>query len=286
LLAAGIALTAAFVVVEPRRRQPLIELRLFRSRNFSADAFVLGVVQFSLTGVTVFGAIWVQNVLGFSPVTAGLSLLPLTLPLLFLAPAMGRVYDRIGPRLVVTVGCALVAGGLLWNAGVFDQVAYAWLVPSYLAMGAGLALIMTPANTDAMNTAERRLRGEASGVIQTVRQVGGTVGLAIMGTIVAGIQQTKIDAFIASDAGAGPGHAAQIERLLSEAQEGQQSALAQISPEVVASAKTAMTSAVSTAYYVAGGVMLLAAVVSVVVLRRVRAADAPPADRAAAVGPA
>ena len=170
---------------------------MFQSSNFSADNGVLAGVQFALTGVTVFGAIFVQNVLGYTPIEAGLSLLPLTLPLLFLAPLAGRAYDRIGPRGLVAGGALLIGAGLIWSAAVLDKVSFSWLVPGYLAIGVGLALVMTPASTDCMNTAPAKLRGEASGVMQTVRQVGGTVGLAIMGTIIAHVEadEPSADAF-------------------------------------------------------------------------------------------
>jgi MFS family permease len=108
--------------------------------------------------------------------------------MLFLAPRAGKLYDRIGPRALVAGGTFLVGAGLIWDAAVLDKVSYGWLVPGYLAIGIGLSIVMTPASTDCMNTALPALRGEASGVMQTVRQVGGTVGLAIMGTIIAGAQ--------------------------------------------------------------------------------------------------
>jgi EmrB/QacA subfamily drug resistance transporter len=104
LLAGGLLALVVFVRIELRVDQPLVELRLFSSHNFSADVGVLAAVQFTLMGLTVFAAIWIQNVLGFNPIQAGLSLLPLTIPVLFAAPIAGRFYDRIGPRLLVGTG--------------------------------------------------------------------------------------------------------------------------------------------------------------------------------------
>jgi EmrB/QacA subfamily drug resistance transporter len=191
LLAVGAALIAAFVLIEPRRRSPLVQLKLFRNRNFSADNTVLGLVQFALTGLTVFGAIYVQELLGFGPIAAGLSLLPVMVPLLLLAPVAGRLYDRIGPRGLVAAGAVLLCAGLLWAAALLARLEYVWLLPGYVAMGAGIALVTTPASTDAMNTAPAALRGQAQGVVQTLRQAGGTIGLAVMGTAVAGIQRSQ-----------------------------------------------------------------------------------------------
>ena len=98
-------------------RWPLVAPGLFRSRSFTVDNVVLGLVQFALTGITVFGAIYVQDLLGFTPIEAGLSLLPLTLPLLLLAPRAGRIYDRVGPRVLVAAGAALLGGR--WSGPVW-----------------------------------------------------------------------------------------------------------------------------------------------------------------------
>jgi predicted MFS family arabinose efflux permease len=191
LLIGGAALLAIFGFVEPRVRQALVELRLFQSRNFTVNSVVLGLVQFALTGLTVYGAIWSQSVLGFSPITAGLALLPLTIPVLLVAPFAGRIYDRVGPRWLVASGALLIGASFIWGAIVLDQISYAWIWPGYVALGAGIGLVMTPAMTDALNSAAPALRGQASGVLQTVRQIGGTVGLAIMGTIVVSITNDR-----------------------------------------------------------------------------------------------
>jgi MFS family permease len=188
LILAGLALLIAFVRIEMRSRCPLVDMGLFASRNFAVENAVLALVQFALTGMTVFGAIYVQEQLGFTPIAAGLSLLPVMVPLMLLAPRVGALYDRIGPRALVAIGAALVGASLAWTATVLGKLEYAWLVPAYVVGGAGLALVMTPASTDAMNVAPAGLRAEASGVIQTLRQLGGTVGLAIMGTVVAGVR--------------------------------------------------------------------------------------------------
>jgi MFS family permease len=240
---------------------------------------VLFMVEFALIGLTVFGAIWIQDVLDFSPIQSGLSLLPLTIPLLFVAPLIGRVYDSIGPRLIVGSGCLLVAAALVWDAAVLSKLSYPWLVPGYLAMGIGIGMVMSPTNTDALNAAPPKDRGEASGVIQTLRQVGGAVGLAVMGTIVANVQSDHIQSFIAAN----PSQAAEMDKVL--AQPGGTSAAAQagVSSSVLDAVHDAVTTATSTSYYVAGGALALAGVVAFLVLRHVRATDAPAPVHAANV---
>jgi len=271
LLAVAAVLLPVFVWWELRVDEPLVQLRLFRSGNFTADSIVISAMQFGLMGVSVYGAIWVQDVLRYGPIKAGLSLLPVTLPLLVLSVPTGRLYDRIGPLLPVAAGALLLAVALGWVALLLDQFDYAWLVPGYLAMGVGLALMITPTTTDALNAADPALRGQASGVVQTMRQVGGTVGLAILGTIVANVQHGRVTDWIAADPSQRAGDATQIATVLANPDAAPSAAA---DPSVIAMLRDAVTSAIAASYWVAGAVSLLSAVVAVLVLRRVRAADA------------
>src|SRR5690606_22219063 len=156
------------------------------------------------------------------------------------------------------VGAALVAFGLGWmGVWVHDQ-SYPVLLPGYIALGVGIGLVMTPANTDAMNATPVAMRGESSGVIQTIRQQGGSLELAVMGTDVANVQSSKIVGFIEQDAGATHEQAEQIARVLSESEQTQQAATQQVSPGVLEAAADALTSAVAASYWVACGAMAVA----------------------------
>jgi EmrB/QacA subfamily drug resistance transporter len=283
LLIAAAVLLPLFVAWELRAREPLVQLRLFRSANFSADSLVLAAVEFGLIGVSVFGAIWVQDVLGFGPIEAGLSLLPLTLPLLVLAVTTGKLYDRVGPRVPVAAGAALVAVALGWNALVLDKLSYAWIVPGYVVMGIGLALVMTPASTDAMNVADPALRGQASGVIQTMRQVGGTIGIAVMGTIVANVSHARLTDWVEADPSARGADVSQFETLLAQPDAVQTGTAATISPSVIDVLKDSVTTAIASAYGAGAAVLLVSGLVALVVLRRVRPVDAEPDDEAVAL---
>src|SRR5262245_49113581 len=273
LLVGGAVLILAFVLVERRARWPLVAPGLFRSRNFTVDNVVLGLVQFALTGITVFGAIYVQDLLGFGPIGAGLSLLPITIPLLLLAPRAGRIYDRVGPRVLVAAGAGLIGASFICIALLLDQLDYAWLVAPYAVAGVGLALVMTPASTDAMNAAPAALRGEASGVMQTMRQVGGTIGLAVMGTVVATVQSNHLADFVAGTGGS-PADQELLERALSETQ-GDPAALQGAPPGSAAAAQDALVSGIQSAYYVGGAAVLAGALLAALLLRRERAADEP-----------
>jgi Major Facilitator Superfamily len=271
LLAAGAALITAFALTEPHRRSPLVQLTLFRNRNFPADGAVLGLVQFALTGLTVFGAIYVQELLGFGPIAAGASLLPVTIPVLLLSPLAGRIYDRAGPGTLVTAGAVLLGAGLLWAATLLGTLPYPWLLPGYVSIGIGIALT-TPAFTDALNTAPAAHRGQAQGVTTTLRQVGGTVGLAIMGTVVATVLHGRLE-LVARRAGASVADRAQVTAVVPA--HGDPALLRRLPPGTLIALRDSLLSGISTALYIGGGVVLAGAVVAWALLRRVSAADAP-----------
>jgi EmrB/QacA subfamily drug resistance transporter len=198
LLAAAVVLIPVFLWWETRASSPLVALRLYREQNFGANSAVLAGVQFALVGASVFGAVWSQQVLGFSAIHAGLAMLPLTLPLLFVAPLAGRAYDRLGPRPLLVTGALLIGAGLAWLGWHLHLREYWWLVPGYIAMGTGIGLTISPGTTDALGAAPARQRSQASGIVQTVRQVGGVIGIAVLGAIVANVAAVGPDATAAA----------------------------------------------------------------------------------------
>jgi Major Facilitator Superfamily len=273
LLGLGAVLLAAFTFTEAGRSSPLVQLKLFSSRNFSVSTTVLGCVQFALTGLAVFGPIYVQEILGFGPVTAGLALLPVMLPLLLLlSPAAGRAYDRLGPRALVAAGAALLGAGLMWTAAHLGTLRYAWLLPGLVLTGIGIALVTTPASTDAMNTAPPAWRGQAQGVIQTLRQMGGTVGLAIMGTVAASIQRARLAVF-AYQASASAAGRANVTAILSAAH-GDPAMLKSLSAAALGALRGSLVAGIGGALCIGGAVVLAGAVAAWTLLRRVPAADA------------
>jgi len=231
LLGSAAVLAPVFVWWERRRPQPLVQLSLLGLKNFRPDAALLGGVQFALVGASVFGAIWAQHVLGYSPIRAGAALLPLTLPLLVVAPLAGRLYDRVGPRPLLTAGPLLIAAGLGWMALWLHDHEYAVLVPGYVTLGAGLGLTISPATTDSLSAASPGERSQASGLVQTIRQIGGVVGIAVLGAIV--------------------------------------QAVSHVAPDATAAQRIdASTSAVAAAYWVGAGVMAVMAIAAFALVRR------------------
>lgn len=231
LLATSTVLIPVFLWWEGRAAAPLIQLRLFRVQNFGADSVILAGVQFALVGASVFGAVWSQQVLGFSAIHAGEAMLPLTVPLLLVAPLGGRIYDRLGPRPLLVAGSLLIGAGLAWLAWHLHTRDYPWLIPGYVTMGTGIGITISPGTTDAMGAASARAGSQASGIVQTVRQVGGVIGIAVLGAIDAGI-----------------------------------SAIAPHAP--LSAHKVAATNGVSAAYWTGAAMMVAMAVIALVFVRR------------------
>ena len=188
-LAAGLTLSAVFVMTQLRTAEPLVEVRLFARRAFLGNVIVLGLVQFGLLAVVLFGSLYLQDLLGLSPLAAGLGVLPLILPITVAAQLGGRWYDRSGVRRPVLTGLAVATVGLAGWAAALPQLGYVLQVPGMVITGVGLGLVASPTNTDALGRVTRAERSQASGLVQTVRQIGGTLGVAIIGAVVLGIER-------------------------------------------------------------------------------------------------
>jgi EmrB/QacA subfamily drug resistance transporter len=280
LLVAGGALLAGFVVYELRAPDPLVDLRLFRTRPLAVDGTVVFLIQFSLVGLTVFGAILLQDILRFTPVQAGLAILPTTVAITVVAPGAGRLYDRVGARRPLAMGAGITAAGLAWTGAVMDRLSYAWLVPGYVAVGLGIARTSGPASVDALTAAGPALRGQAAGLMQLVRQLGGVFGLAVIGTVVATIQHDRLSDTLAG-AGVPPGRIEGLQRILAEDPASQRAIAADVTTGHVGAAlrvaRDAIVDAIGTAYYVAAGVVVIAGVVVLVVQALPGEDPAPPA---------
>lgn len=184
LLALGIALTAAFVVMQLREANPLLKIRLFQHRAFVANVVVMGLLQFGLLGVVLYSSLYGQNLLGFSPTRAGVNAFALIVPLTVAAQLGGRWYDKVGVRGPVLTGLAFcVVGIMLWTLSL-RQLAYPPMIPGMILTGIGLGLTISPTNTDGLGSVAAEDRGQASGLIQTVRQLGATLGIAVIGSVV------------------------------------------------------------------------------------------------------
>jgi EmrB/QacA subfamily drug resistance transporter len=189
----------AFVLLERHQRAPMLPLDLFRNRTYTGANLVVLLVALAMFGIFFFMSLYMQNVLGYSAVQTGAAFLPMTILIILVAPIAGRTSDRIGSRGLLTAGMVLIAVQLVY----FSQLglhATLWnLLPAFLVGGVGMALTMTPSAAAATRGVSVDKAGVGSAVLNAARQVGGSLGIAIMGAIVAyeaGGERTP-EAFIA-----------------------------------------------------------------------------------------
>jgi len=182
-IAAGLVLLVTFYLVERRTGSPLIDVSIFGIRPFFVENLVLWLTPLAFVPVFFFAAQHAQISLGQSPLKASLILLYFSAGFVAAGQAGGRMLDRVGAKGPVVAGCALAAAGLwLWAVKMTDlslsaQAGYV------IVAGAGMGLMLGPANTDAVNRASHLAYGEATGITQTVRNYAAGLGIAVLGTI-------------------------------------------------------------------------------------------------------
>ncbi|MFH8987200.1 MFS transporter [Streptomyces sp. NPDC017940] len=180
---AGVAVLAGFVWYEKRSEHPSIDISYFRNRVFSAAITAIALVFFALMGVTFFAVFYTQSVRGYSPLKTGLLMLPLAVAQLIFAPRARLVVDRFGVRAVCAGGLGLVALTLV-GFTLLDADTPIWVLEViFFLMGAGMAHIMTPTSVVIMQALPREKAGSASALSNTFRQVGGALGIAVLGSV-------------------------------------------------------------------------------------------------------
>ena len=171
----------------------MVDFQFFRSRTFLGANVVAFIVSFAMLAQFFFLALYMQNILHYSPLQTGLRFLPSTLVIIVMGPLAGRLTDRVGSRVPMTVGMLVVALALGIQSRLTVHTGYGLLLPGFVLMGLGMGLVMSPMSTAAMNAVDRTKAGVASGVLSMSRMVGGTFGVAIMGALVTAIGKSKID---------------------------------------------------------------------------------------------
>jgi EmrB/QacA subfamily drug resistance transporter len=185
-LAAGGVLVTAFIMWELRARAPMLPMRLFAIRSFSAGNAAIFFLNASLTGAVFFMAQFLQVSLGQDPLGAGLRLLPWGVAPFLIAPRAGRLADRIGERPLVVSGLLLQAAALAWLANVAaPRLAYPALLVPMIIFGAGFALSVPAVTKAVVGSVPPGDIGKASGVFSTMRQLGGAFGVAILAAVFA-----------------------------------------------------------------------------------------------------
>jgi Na+/melibiose symporter-like transporter len=189
----GLALLVGFVVYEARSDHPALDVSYFRNRQFSTSVAAIGLVFFALMGVTFFSVFYNQSVRGYNVLQSGLLVLPLAAAQMFFAPRARLVVNRFGARAVCAAGFVLTAvafAGFL----LLGQETRIWVLEVlFFLMGAGMAHVMPPATVMIMSSLPREKAGSGSAVNNTFRQVGGAIGVAVLGSLLSTTYRNGIE---------------------------------------------------------------------------------------------
>jgi EmrB/QacA subfamily drug resistance transporter len=178
-------LLGAFVVAERLQAEPMLDLRLLRVRTFNGGLFAAWAISASIFSALTFLVLYLQNVLGFSAVQAGIRFLPLTGAIFLTAGIAGRLTARVPRRLLIGPGFVLIAGGMLLMRGLTPTSAWTHLLPGMIVAGVGAGLVNVPLVSTAVGVVEPERAGMASGINSTLRQVGVATGVAALGSLFA-----------------------------------------------------------------------------------------------------
>lgn len=186
-------LGVAFVAVEARAEKPMVPLSFFRSTTFTGANLVAFAISFLIAGIAFFGTLYLQNVLGLSPVRAGMALLPMVAVMMIASPISGTLINRLGSARLTSTGMVIAGVGVLLFMRSDANGSYVDLVPSYLVMGLGMSLIFAPMTTAVLNSVESSRSGVASAVNGAIREVGNAFGVALLGTLMNRVYQTNFN---------------------------------------------------------------------------------------------
>jgi len=176
---------AAFVLLERHQRDPMLPLDLFRNPTYTGANLVVLLVALAMFGVFFFMSLYMQQILGYSAVQTGAAFLPMTVLIILVAPIAGKTSDRIGSRGLMTAGMVLIALQLLYFSRLGLDATFWDILPAFLVGGVGMSLTMTPSAAAATRNVPVDKSGVGSAVLNASRQVGGSLGIALIGAIMA-----------------------------------------------------------------------------------------------------
>jgi len=270
-LTAAVVLLVSFVLIEMRSSHPLLPMRVLADRNRAGALLIMLCIATGLFGVFFFLTLFIQTVLGYSPIRAGIAFLPFAVGVVIGSALASPLVARIGPRPLISAGAAMVAGGMFWYSRLTEHAGYAsHLLGPTLVSSFGLGLVFVPLALVALHKVAEQDSGVASSLLNTAQQVGGAIGLALLGTVAWTAVANSVRTQVAAAAKAGqplpkPG-----------------------SPPPASIYDHALTVGFSRAFLVAAGIALLALLIAIATIRvrRQELAGAAPEPQQAAVQPA
>lgn len=269
LIATGAVLLVVFIRIQARAADPLLDVRLFTRRRFFIDGLVLFCAQSAIVGQSAYGAIFLQRVLHFSPLGSGLVMLIFLGPLMVCAPISGLLYDRYGLKAPVVAGLSLATAGFALECLAVMRIDFALMVPALIMIGSGMGLTFSQAYTDGTAQVAEPQRGRAFGALDTVRQLGGAIGMAAIGTVVVALERGRVLA-IAAGAAPDPGIRAQLEATMEQAIYGRAEAVKTLTeqwPAVASALRDSAARSIAQGYFVGVGMLALALVAALLLLR-------------------
>jgi EmrB/QacA subfamily drug resistance transporter len=259
-LLAGLLIIAAFVTWELRSSHPMLDVRFFKNRRFTAANIAITLVFFAMFGPMFLGTQYLQTVLGFSALEAGVRMMPMAILMVALAPVAPRLVEHVGTKLVVGTGLLVVTGGLLVVATVPVTNGYPHLLAGFCLVSTGMALTMAPATESIMGSLPPSKAGVGSAMNDTTRQMGGALGVAVLGSIFATVFRPGL-AKGATDLGLTSSQLARAQDSLGGALEVAGELPARTAAQLSALAKTEFVDGLQAAVLVAAGVVVIAAIV-------------------------
>jgi MFS family permease len=180
----GAVLIAIFIWWERRARDPMMKIELFAHRNFWAGNLVSLMVAFGMLGIFFPMTLFLQGALGFTPIRAGLTMTPMSLMIMVPAPIAGRLTDRIGARWILATGLTLMTTGVVFiTSRISLETDWQRLLPALIVTGTGMGLTFAPMTTAVMAEVPPRIAGSASGILNTMRNIGQVMGIAVLGSV-------------------------------------------------------------------------------------------------------
>ncbi|MEA2469381.1 MAG: hypothetical protein QOE38_379 [Thermoleophilaceae bacterium] len=263
LLVASVVALVVFVLIERRRANPMLDLDLLRKPTFAGASIVAFAMSASLFAMFLYIVLYIQNVLGLTPLQAGVRFLPLSLVSFFVAPVAGRLSSRLPARALLGGGLVLVGIGLLLMNGVSDNSHWTTLLPGFIVAGAGVGVVNPNLAQAAIAVVEPRQSGMASGINSTFRQIGIATGIAALGAIFQSRVQDKVMSGLAGTPLAGK--AKDIAHAVTSGGSGN---AVGSSPLIKHAAKHAFVSGLNELFLIGAGVALVGAVLTVVLVRQ------------------
>jgi EmrB/QacA subfamily drug resistance transporter len=197
ILGFGLVVLAIFVWWERRSDHPMLDVNFFKNRRFSAANASITLIFFAMFGSIFMLTQYMQFTLGYTPLESGVRLLPYAITMMIVAPTSARVVERFGSKITVATGLALAAASLFLMVGLQVDTSYPDLAWRLVVLAAGMGLVMAPATDSVMGSLPLAKAGVGSAVNDTTRQVGGALGVAIVGSVVSSVYGTKIADFFA-----------------------------------------------------------------------------------------